>query len=108
MHMDDIKLFVKNEKELETLIHTVRMYSQDIGMEFGLEKCAMLEMKSAKRYLTVGMELPNQDKIRTLGEKETFKYLGIMEADTIKQVQMKERIQKWYQRKTRKLLETKI
>ena len=30
-------------------------------------------------------------KIRTLGEKETYKYLGILEADTIKQVEMKEK-----------------
>ena len=53
-------------------------------MEFGIEKCAMLIMKSGKRHLTDRMELPNQDKIRTLGEKETYKYLGILEADTIK------------------------
>ena len=46
MYMDEIKLFAKNEKELETLIHTVRIYSWDIGMEFGLEKCVMLVMKS--------------------------------------------------------------
>ena len=33
MYMDDIKLFAKkNEKELETLIHTVRIYSHDIGV----------------------------------------------------------------------------
>ena len=48
MYMDDIKLFAKNEKELETLIQAVRIYSQDIGMELGIEKCAMLEMKSGK------------------------------------------------------------
>ena len=84
MYMDNIKLFIKNEKELETLIHAVRIYSQDIGMEFGIEKCAMLVMKSGKRHLTDGMELPNQDKIRTLGGKETYKYLDILEADTIK------------------------
>ena len=48
MYMDDIKLFRKNEKELETLIHAMRIYSQDIGMESGIEKCAMLEMKSGK------------------------------------------------------------
>ena len=46
----------------------------------------MLVMKNVKR-----MELPNQDKIRTLGEKETNKYLGILEADTIKQAEMKEK-----------------
>ena len=48
MYMDDIKLFAKIEKELETLIHAVRIYSQDIGMEFGIEKCAMLVIKSGK------------------------------------------------------------
>ena len=32
MYMDDIKLFAKNEKELETLIQAVRIYSHDIGI----------------------------------------------------------------------------
>ena len=98
----------KNEKEQETLIHAVRIYSQNIGMEFGIEKCAMLVMKSGKRHMTDGMELPSQDKIRRLGEKETYKYLGILEADSIKQVEMKDKIQKEYLRRTRKLLATKL
>ena len=68
----------------------------------------MLIMKSGKRHLTDGMELPNHDKIRTLGEEETYKYLGILEADTIKEVKMKETIRKEYLRRTRKLLETKL
>ena len=93
-NMDDIKLFTKNEKELETLMHAVRINSQVIGMEFGLEKCAMLVMKSPKRHLTDGMKLPNRDKIKTLGEKRTYKYLGILEVDTIKQVEIKEKIKK--------------
>ena len=62
-------------------------------MEFGIEKCALLVMKSGKRHLTDGIELPNKDKIRTLAENETYKYLGIMKADTIKQVEMKNKIQ---------------
>ena len=57
-------------------------------MEFGKEKCAMLVMKSGKEYLTDGIELPNKDKIRIFREKETYKYLGVLEADTIKQVEM--------------------
>ena len=61
----------KIKKELETLIHAVRMYSQGIEMEFGKEKCAMLVIKSDKIHLTDGMEIQNQEKIRTLGEKET-------------------------------------
>ena len=54
------------------------------------------------------MELPNHDRIRTLEEIETYKYLGILEADTIRQVQMKDAIRKEYLRRTRKLLETKL
>ena len=73
MNMDDIKLFAKNKEELETPTHAVRIYSQDIGMEFGIEKCAMQVMKSGKWHMTDGMELLNQDKIRTPRENETYK-----------------------------------
>ena len=43
----------------------------------------------------------NQEKIRTQGEKETSKYLGILEVDTIKQVKMKEKNKNEYLRRTR-------
>ena len=42
-----------------------------------------------------------------LGEMESYKYLGILEADTIKQAKKKEKIKKDYLRRMRKLLETK-
>ena len=77
-------------------------------MEFGIEKCAILVMKISKRHLTDRMELGNQDKIKTLEEKETYKYLGILEANTIKQVEMKEKVKKEYLRRARKPLETKL
>ena len=69
MYMDDIKLFAKNEKELET-------GSKDIGMKFGKEKCLMLLMKSGKWQKTEGIEPPNQGKIITLGEQENLQILG--------------------------------
>ena len=80
--MDDIKLFAKNESGMDILIQAVRIYSKDMGMEFSREKLAM------KRLMADGMKLPNQEIIRTLEEKDTYKYLGILESDTIKQVEM--------------------
>ena len=65
-------------------------------------------MKSGKRHMIDGMEQPNQDKMRTLEENETYKYLGILESDTIQQVKMKDKIKKEYLRRTRKLLGTKL
>ena len=77
-------------------------------MEFSTEKCAMLVMKSFKRHLADGLELPSQDKIRTFGRKETYKYLGILEADTIKEVEKQGKIKKEYLRRNKKLLEIKL
>ena len=31
-------MFKKNEKQLESRIQTKRIYSQDLGIEFGIEK----------------------------------------------------------------------
>ena len=42
----------KMKKELKTLMHTIRIYSQEIDMKFDLEKCAMLVMKNGKRHMT--------------------------------------------------------
>ena len=61
-------------------------------------------MKSGKRHMTDGMELLNHDKIRRLGEEETYKYLGILEANTTKQVEMKDKTRKKYLRRTDKTL----
>ena len=47
--MDDLKLYAMNEKGVDSLIQTVRVFSEDIGMEFGIEKCAVLVMKSEER-----------------------------------------------------------
>ena len=44
LYMNDIKLFVKNEKELETLMQTKRIYSQHIRITFG-KKSAILTIK---------------------------------------------------------------
>ena len=89
IYMDDIKLFAQNEKELETLIQAVRIHSQDIGMGFVIEKCAMLIMERGKRQMKERIELQDEDKIRTLGEKETYKYLAILEADITKHAEIK-------------------
>ena len=101
VYLKDKKLFTKNEKELETPIQLVRIYSQDIGMVFGSEKCTMLIIRNRKQHMSEVIELLNKEKVRTLIEKETYKYLGIIETDTIKQEDMK-KLQKDYLRRTKK------
>ena len=47
--MDYINTFIKNEKEVKTLIQTIRIYNQDIKMEFWIEKSAMIIRKKGKK-----------------------------------------------------------
>ena len=77
LYKDDIKLFTKREKQLETLLQEVRIYCEDLGMEFGIEKRAMFKRKIVKTQMTEGIKLPNQEKIRAIEEIETYKYLWI-------------------------------
>ena len=53
IYIDYIKIFVKNEKWVETLIQIVRIYSQNIGMGFGIEQCPMLIIKKKLKKLSI-------------------------------------------------------
>ena len=46
--MDDLKLIAESEEELQKQIQTVKTFSDDINMEFGLEKCAKIAFKRGK------------------------------------------------------------
>ena len=42
LFMDDLKLYGKSENEIKRLVSTVEVFSQDIGMEFGIKKCGVI------------------------------------------------------------------
>ena len=90
------------------IIQTVRVFSEDIGMEFGIEKCAMLVMEKGKIVNSVGIELPGGKVIKSLQEGESSKYLGILEADKFLEEKMKWNVLKEYIRRLRKLLKSKV
>ena len=48
LFMDDLKLYGKNENQVDSLIQSVRIVSEDMRMEFGISKCATLIMKRGK------------------------------------------------------------
>ena len=77
-------------------------------MEFGIEKCAMLAMEKGKIMKSVGIELPDGKVIKSLQEGESYKYLGILEADKFSEEKMKMNVSKEYIRRLRKVLKSKL
>ena len=67
----------------------------------------MLLMKRSLIETAKEIELANQEIIRMFGEKGNYKYLEILEADTIKQAE-RIKIRKVNLRRTRTILEIEI
>ena len=108
MFMDDIKLVAKDERGLDSLIQTVRVISTDIGMKFGLEKCAMLVMKKGKVSKSDGIKLPDDKVIRSIHEENGYKYLGVLQLDRVMCDAMKEKVGTEYKRRVKKVLKSKL
>ena len=66
--MDDLELFAKNENRLKSLIHTARIFAEDIRMEFGLSKCALLIMKRGRFERSEGIDMPNGEIMKSTDE----------------------------------------
>ena len=102
LFMDDLKLYASNEKSLESLIQTVRVFSNDIGMGFGVEKCAILTTKKGKMANSDEIALPNKTSMKGLKEADSYKYLGVIQADGLKHHEMKEKVKtEYYYRRVR-------
>ena len=107
-YMDDLKLFAKNDNELEGMLQTVKKFSDDIGMTFGLDKCAKASFKRGKLTKSTSLELDRITIIRDLDQEEFYKYLGVNECDGIQHSQMKEMIRKECYRRVRAILKTEL
>ena len=49
LFMEDLKLYGKNEKEIDSLIKTVWQCSEDIKIEFGSLKCAVISLQRGRK-----------------------------------------------------------
>ena len=107
LFMDDLKLFGKNEKQIDSLVTTVHIFSTDIGMEFGLRKCGVVTLKRGKIARCEGIELPDGELMKEV-KQEGYTYLGIVELDKIKENAMKEKIIREYKRRIRLILKSKL
>ena len=65
-------MYSRSEKGLDSLVQTVCVFSEDIGMEFGIENCATLVMEKGKIMKTVRTESPDSKVIKSLQKGESI------------------------------------
>jgi hypothetical protein len=69
--MDDLKLFTRDETKLQQKMNNVKTFSNDIQMEFGLDKCATAVFKHGKLTKSQNLSLHNLTAIMNMGLYET-------------------------------------
>jgi len=106
--MDDLKLIAKSEEELQKQIQTVKNFSADIHMEFGLEKCAKIAFKRGKLVHSQNLAIDINREIQEVEQGETYKYLGIEESEGVQHQQMKEILKQEYNRRLRMILKSEL
>ena len=68
-YVDDLKLYGINDNQLNGLISTVKKVSDDIQMEFGLDKCAKATFKRGKKVSAEGILLNDHQLIQDLDQQ---------------------------------------
>jgi len=73
LYMDDLKLIAKSEEELQKQVQTVKIFSDDIHMEFGLQKCAKISFKRGKLIQSQNLVIDINREIQELEQRKTYK-----------------------------------
>ena len=109
LFMDDLKLYAKNKVMLEELVGVVKGYSDDIGMEFGMSKCAVLTVEKGSRdeEEEEGLELPSGEVMKTVDE-DGYKYLGVSQKEKFMYEEMKIKVETEYFRRLVCLLKSQL
>ena len=98
--MDDLKLYGKNSSQIDSLLQTVWSYSEDIGMKFGIDKCAILQLERGRLVMSEGIELTDGERMKEVYQ-EGHKYLGVLQLDKTMNKEMNENIGNEYIRRVK-------
>lgn len=56
------------------------MFSQDIVTDFGIEKCKVLSIEREKIVDSDGIQLEDENVIKSLDKEENYKLMGILQS----------------------------
>jgi len=77
--MDDLKLYAANDQQLNSQIKIVKLFSDDIGMSFGIDKCSKVTIKRGQIVNSENITLDNGEILKTLDRNKQYRYLGFNE-----------------------------
>ena len=92
LFIDNLKLYVNSKNEAKRLANPARIFSKDIAIDFGINKCARVTMKGRKLVSVGGLELSSGEVIPDPESYKDYKNLGIFDTNDIIHTEMKIKI----------------
>ena len=105
LYMDNIKLYAKNEQDIESLIHLTRVFSSNIGITFGRANCGRLMVNRCKVKTMSEISLP-EGQINNIDE--SYKYLGILQSFGRNDEEVRCKATSEYRNRVRRVLRSKL
>lgn len=106
--MDDISFFAKGDGQLDQDLDRAKTFSNDIKMDFELDKCTKATIKWGKIVSGTTGRVNDDAKISKLDRSDVYKYLGIDKSDSIHHIKIKAKICKEYYHRIRDILNTEL
>ncbi|CAH2094088.1 unnamed protein product [Euphydryas editha] len=107
LYMDDIKLYASSPEELLELANITEEYSNDITMQFGIDKCKINSIIAGKHF-DHSYEMQTGEIIQSLEEKDTYKYLGYIQNKQIQHKEIKLKLTKQFKHRLNSILNTQL
>lgn len=105
MYLDDLKLFARNKTNLESLVSTVNNFSGSVHMNFRIDKCATAPLITGKLSGCEGIAVTTDTIIPALNSIDSYKYLGAIENDRLKETLVKDLIVSSYKKEDQETFE---
>ena len=74
--VDDLKLYGSTLNNIKKLLDIATTFSRDIGMQFGIDKCADININNGKQTICKTPLEMNGLVIQPVAEEDTYRYLG--------------------------------
>ena len=107
IYMDDIKLYASNLRDIKKLADITEMFSVDIKMELGIDKCKMQSIRRGKKENNT-YELKTGEKIEEIDNDNGYRYLGYQQTRQIHQRETKIEINQKFKQRLTMILNTNL
>ena len=106
--MDDLKTYAQDEDGAKQQLDLITVFTADIGMEFGRDKCAYVFIDKGKQK-SLGEKFSVEElELNELEDGEQYKYLGQDESVGYNNTLNKEKVLKEYFRRLRKIWNSEL